>query len=130
MPQPIHISDTMLQDIPGTICYLHDILVTGKNNEDHFKNLEEVLKRLKNAGLRVKKPKCALMQDSVQYLGYKIDAQGPQTKLQPYKRHLLKQLRSLSNTMVNFAATSNVPIVENGSGMPNVRKLLKRPRKS
>ena len=29
--------DTMLQDIPGTICYLDDILVTGKTNEDHFK---------------------------------------------------------------------------------------------
>ena len=47
--------DTMLQDIPGTICYLDDILVTGKNDEEHFKNLEEVLKRLMNARLRLKK---------------------------------------------------------------------------
>ena len=68
--------DTMLQDISGTICYLDDILVTGKNDEEHFKNLEEVLKRLMNAGLRLKKSKCALMQDSVQYLGHRIDAQG------------------------------------------------------
>lgn len=53
--------------------------MTGKNDEDHFKNLEEVLKHLKNAGLRLSKSKCALMQDSVQYLGHKIDAQGVHT---------------------------------------------------
>ena len=32
-----------------------------------------------NAGLQLKKPKCALMQDSVRYLGHKIDAQGVHT---------------------------------------------------
>jgi len=73
------IMDTMLQDIPNTICYLDDILVTGKSDEDHIKNLEEVLKRLMNGGLRLKKSKCALMQDSVQYLGHRIDAQGVHT---------------------------------------------------
>lgn len=31
------IMDTMLQDIPNTICYLDDILVTGKNDDDHIK---------------------------------------------------------------------------------------------
>ena len=71
--------DTLLQGIPGIICYLDDILVTGSNDEDHFKNLEEVLKRLMDAGLRLKKSKCALMQDSVQYLGHRIDAQGVHT---------------------------------------------------
>jgi len=51
----------MLQDIPNTICYLDNILVTSKNDEDHIKNLEEVLKKLMNRGLRLKKSKCALM---------------------------------------------------------------------
>ena len=43
----------MLQDISGTICYLNDILVIGKSDEDHFKNLREVLKHL-TTGVRVK----------------------------------------------------------------------------
>lgn len=93
--------DTMLQDIPGTICYLDDILVTGKNDEDHFKNLEEVLKRLMNAGLKLKKSKRVLMQDSVQYLGHRIDAQGVHTtpdKIAAIQKiptpQNLKQLRS------------------------------------
>ena len=67
--------DTMLQDIPGTICYLDDILVTGKSDEYHFKNLEEVLKRLTNAGPRLNKSKCALILIQ-HYLGHRIDAQG------------------------------------------------------
>ena len=38
--------------------------------------LEEVLKRLKTAGLRLRKEKCVFMAPSVAYLGHKIDAQG------------------------------------------------------
>jgi len=71
--------DTMLQDVPNTICYLDDILVTGKNDEDHCKNLEEVLKRLQASGLTLKKSKCAIMQESVKYLGHRIDAKGVHT---------------------------------------------------
>ena len=91
----------MLQGIPGTICYLDDILVTGNNDKDHFKNLEKVLKCLMNTGLRLKKSKYTLMQDSLQYLGHRIDTQGvhtpvlPQTKVQPYRMHpLLKMLNN------------------------------------
>ena len=33
------IMDTVLQGIPSTICYLDDILVTGKTDEEHLRNL-------------------------------------------------------------------------------------------
>ena len=35
--------DGILQEIPNTICYLDDILVTGQNDEEHLNNLEKVL---------------------------------------------------------------------------------------
>jgi hypothetical protein len=38
--------DTILQGIPGTICYVDDILVTGATEEEHLRNLEEVFRRL------------------------------------------------------------------------------------
>ena len=44
----------MLQEIDGVIIYLDDILITGPTEMDHLKSLEEVLKRLDKAGLRVK----------------------------------------------------------------------------
>ena len=68
--------DNLLQGVGFTICYIDDILVSGVNDEDHLKNLDEVLKRVHQCGARVQLGKCAFMQDSVEYLGYQIDAEG------------------------------------------------------
>ena len=71
--------DTILQGIPNTICYLDDILVTGNSAETHLKSLTEVLQRLRQHGLKVRPSKCAFMQESVEYLGHKIDSRGVHT---------------------------------------------------
>ena len=54
-------------------CYQDDILVIGTDDKEHLQNLENGLKRLCEFGLRVKKSKCFLFNDSIQYLGHKID---------------------------------------------------------
>ena len=56
------VMDTLLQDIPMTVVYLGDILVTGSCLEQHLQNLEMVLQRLANSGLRLKLVKCAFLQ--------------------------------------------------------------------
>ena len=43
--------DMILQGLPGVICYIDDILVSGRTEEEQFFRLEEVLKRLKNYGI-------------------------------------------------------------------------------
>lgn len=58
------------------VVYLDDILVTGVNQESHLKTLDEVLSRLKEAGLWLKRTKCVFMADEVEYLGHKIVAGG------------------------------------------------------
>ena len=68
--------DEILSRIPGVICYIDDILITGSNDAEHFERLEEVLKRLQQHGLRLKKDKCCFMQPSVDYLGHIVDAAG------------------------------------------------------
>ena len=70
------VMDNVLQGLPGVVVYLDDILVTGANEREHLKNLEAVLKRLLEAGLRLKKSKCKFNVKEVCYLGYKIDGQG------------------------------------------------------
>lgn len=40
------VMDTILQGVPGTMCYIDDILVIGATTEEHLQNLEEVLHRL------------------------------------------------------------------------------------
>ena len=66
----------ILQGMSGVICYIDDILITGKTQAEHMENLAAVLQRLPEHGLRVKKEKCEFFQPSVEYLGHKIDANG------------------------------------------------------
>ena len=71
--------DTILQGLNHVQCYIDDILVTGADDDEHFHNLEEVLVRLGNHGIRVKSSKCTFFQDSVEYLGHKITSEGLHT---------------------------------------------------
>lgn len=59
------IMDQVLQGLPGVVCFLGGILITGKLAEDHLQNVEAVLKRLQGRGLRVNRDKCAFFQSSV-----------------------------------------------------------------
>ena len=68
--------EQVLQGIPMVVCRVDDILISGKDDQEHLSNLSEVLTRLESAGLRLKRSKCQFMQPTVEYLGYRIDAQG------------------------------------------------------
>ncbi|XP_014834021.1 PREDICTED: uncharacterized protein K02A2.6-like [Poecilia mexicana] len=68
--------DQVLQDIPGTQCYLDDIIITGKDDDDHFQNLSKVLTRLNEYGLRAKREKCEFFKSEISYCGHVIDKHG------------------------------------------------------
>ena len=53
----------VLKGCQGTICYIDDILVTGKTRSEHEENLRQVFQRLQQYGLRVKLSKCRFFQD-------------------------------------------------------------------
>ena len=76
--------DGLLQDIPGVVVYIDDVIITGKTNKDHLQLLKMVLKWIEDAGMLLKKDKCCFMTKSVSYLGYIIDAEG----LHPTKEKL------------------------------------------
>ena len=76
--------DTILQGIPGVICYLDDILVTWKSEAEHL-NLEEVLQRLQHHGVRLRKDKCEFLQESVEYLVHRFDEKGIHTSAKKVK---------------------------------------------
>lgn len=60
-----------------SLVYLDDIIVMGKKIDDHLQNhLQEVFKRLKDAGLRLSSKKCSLFRKEVKYLGHKVTEQG------------------------------------------------------
>ena len=49
--------EKILQGIPKAVCYLDDVLITGKDDSEHLATLEKVLDRLHQWGLRLKKNK-------------------------------------------------------------------------
>ena len=68
--------ETMLQGLSGIVCYLDDIIVTGKSDAEHLQNLERVLAKIQEYGFQVCKEKCSFLQDSVEYLGHIVDKNG------------------------------------------------------
>lgn len=68
--------DKILQGIPRVCCYLDDILIAASSEQEHNKILKEVLSRLENYNITVKRHKCELKKSSVEYLGHRVDADG------------------------------------------------------
>ena len=68
--------ETVLQGIPMTAIYLDDILITGKDFDEHLQNLGIVLNRLQMNGMRLGNKECSFPKLEVVYLGHKIDSEG------------------------------------------------------
>ena len=56
--------------------YLDDVLVHSDSVESHLEHLEDVLVKLKEAGLKLKLKKCSFYKDNVKYLGYDLTKEG------------------------------------------------------
>ena len=68
--------ENLLQGIPQVIVRMDDIPISGKDDDNHIANLEAVLKKLSEAGLRLRKEKCFFMVSEVTYCGYEINGHG------------------------------------------------------
>ena len=60
----------------GCLVYIDDIVVYGKTKQEHDKNLEAVLERLKKYQLQSKPSKCTFGVRSIKLLGHVIDQRG------------------------------------------------------
>ncbi|KAL7725738.1 hypothetical protein ACLKA6_000629 [Drosophila palustris] len=64
---------------PYAFAYLDDIIVSGASLEEHVRNLGEVLRRLRQANLRLNQAKCKFFRRSLVYLGHVISGEGIHT---------------------------------------------------
>ena len=58
------------------LIFLDGIIIFSSNLDEHFEHLNEVLKRLKNADLKLKPSKCDLKIDEILYLGHLVGKTG------------------------------------------------------
>ena len=68
--------DKELTGLQGVLCHMDDILVIGRNKEEHDERLVKVLQRLKDSGITLNPDKCLFSTSRLQYLGQVIDSDG------------------------------------------------------
>ena len=68
--------ENLLADLPCCAVYIDDILVTEKTDKEHWVNLRNVLRRLEDAGMKLKPDKMEFMSEAVTYLGHRISENG------------------------------------------------------
>ena len=67
-----------LSGLQWNICliYIDDIIVFGKTFKEHLDRLDQVVRRVQEAGLKLKPEKCQLFQDEVVFLGHRVNKDG------------------------------------------------------
>ncbi|XP_049513384.1 uncharacterized protein K02A2.6-like [Dermacentor silvarum] len=66
----------VLERLPGVVNLIDDILIFGKDRQEHDDRLSAVLARLEEEGVTLNEKKCAFRVSSVKFLGVVIGADG------------------------------------------------------
>ena len=86
---------------------MDDIIIFSSDLDEHFEHLNDVLKQLKNAGLKLKPFKCDLIKDEILYLGHLFGKTG----VKPYHR--------IIETVKNWKTPNTVKEVQQFVGLCN-----------
>lgn len=108
--------ESLLQGIPQACVYIDDILITGKTEQEHLHNLEAVLQRLQQVGMKLKKEKCEFLAAEVEYLGHRNSKEGLQPTeakvraitagSRPSKHNRAKVILGIGQLLLAFPAKS------------------------
>lgn len=76
--------DDILREHIGVCCYVYidDIIIFGRNEEEHFSNLEKVLKTLEASNMKIQSDKCEFMKTDIEFLGFVVSKDGIKTNPQ------------------------------------------------
>ena len=58
------------------LIYIDDIIVFGRNFDDHIARIEQVLERIRLVGLKLKSKKCKMLAMEVVFLGHVVSGEG------------------------------------------------------
>ena len=82
----------ILGDLIGKACqcYLDDVIIMGKTEEELVINARKVLDKFKNKGIRVKPSKCQWGLEEVTYLGHVASGEG--VRMSDERKEVLQQM--------------------------------------
>ncbi|MFN9908355.1 MAG: reverse transcriptase family protein, partial [bacterium] len=76
--------DRILAGLSFVFCYLDDIIIASRDEQEHLEHLREVFSRLREAGLVINAEKCVFAATAVEFLGHKVSAAG----VEPLRSHV------------------------------------------
>ncbi|KII64900.1 Transposon Ty3-I Gag-Pol polyprotein [Thelohanellus kitauei] len=99
--------DAVLKDLNCAIAYLDDVVIFSPNSEQHLKDIEAVLNRFENHGLKINQRKCKFFAQEIEYLGYIVSKEGIKPNTQSLDA--LKKWQTPDNTkkLQQFLGTCN-----------------------
>ena len=66
----------LLAGLSGVLHHMDDVLIFGKNVQEHDARLEQVLQQIQAAGVTLNQEKCQFSKSSIKFLGHLVDATG------------------------------------------------------
>ena len=84
----------ILSRVPGVIVDMDDILISGRSQQEHDKQLRSVLERMQEAGVTFSE-KCVFSVDTIKFLGHIISQEG--IKVDPAKVEAITNLPRPTN---------------------------------
>lgn len=66
----------VLSGLSGVLCLMDDVLVFGRDKQEHNLRLTAVLKRIQEAGVTLNVSKCEFEKTQLKFLGHVVDQDG------------------------------------------------------
>ena len=85
----------ILKGLKGVNAIQDDVIIYGRNVEEHDSNLQNVITRIEQAGLKLNKDKCVFRQSQLEYFGHVISDKGISPN--PKKVQAVKDLQAPTN---------------------------------
>ena len=99
--------EKLLVGLPNVFAFLDDVLISGQDDAELLKMVEEVLRRFREAGVKVREDKCEFFVPSVEYLGHVISKEG------------VRPTRSKVDAIIGAPPPKNVKELQSFLGMVN-----------
>lgn len=89
------------------LVYIDDILIFSKTFDQHLKDIDDVLSRIIDSGLKLKPSKCNFADDEVDYLGFKLSGDGIQMQTKKIDTILKLQPPETNKNLFGFLCSIN-----------------------
>ena len=110
----------VLSGLSGVVYYIDNILVTGRTREEHATNLQAILQRIREHGLRLKKSKCQFFTKEMEFLGHNMSPEG----VKPTKSHIKGILEAPAPTNKQDLQSFLGMLTYNAKFLPNMSHTL------